>query len=69
MEIDHKKSYRHSPPFRWIIQEVFTRSTGQPLVHAYPEVWLDERTIPPLPQLLTWDVKQQNKQVSVNMQG
>ena len=29
---------------------------------AQEKVWLGELTIPPWPQLLTWDVKQQNKQ-------
>ena len=28
---------------------------------AQEKVWLGELTVPPWPQLLTWDVKQQNK--------
>ena len=28
---------------------------------AQEKVWLGELTVPPWPQVLTWDVKQQNK--------
>ena len=66
--------YGHSPPFRWFIQEGLLSVTSESMCKkllvnrlfkpAQEKVWLGELTVPQWPKLLTWDVKQQNKQVA-----
>ena len=71
--------YGHSPPFRWIHNSWrVVVSYKRKYVHDYwltacsslprKKVWLGELTVPQWPQLLTWDVKQQNK-TNTHMEG